>query len=355
MLDELVHKPVRKKAVYDRMLNEIRQAIRSGQLPPRSRILSEPELCERYCISRVSVRTALAKLEKDGLIVKKNGLGSFVCDPADPAFSPAQELNDVAINLTEMNFNVSWYYTKIYQAAAATAPQCRVKLSLVSEISAALLKPNHWKGLLALNTDENAELEAIARQGIEVILFNRISHHPDLASVYVDYYEESLRAVRSLRERGCRKIALITPNDGTSSSVARIGGYLKAVDRSFPEPELFCSLVQERPDAEYTAVITEYLKSHRPDAVYIPFGAHFLPFAAAAHQLNIRIPEDMAVISFDDIGEMRNFCGFPFGYVKMPLAQMAEDAIRYLSEKIIRRNAVPVLKRRYPATLEFSN
>ncbi len=63
----------------------------------------------------------------------------------------------------------------------------------------------------------------------------------------------------------------------------------------------------------------------------------------------------MAVISFDDIGEMRNFCGFPFGYVKMPLAQMAEDAIRYLSEKIIRRNAVPVLKRRYPATLEFSN
>ena len=230
-----------------------------------------------------------------------------------------------------------------------------MKLSLVSEISAALLKPNHWKGLLALNTDENAELEAIARQGIEVILFNRISHHPDLASVYVDYYEESFRAVRSLRERGCRKIALITPNDGTSSSVARIGGYLKAVDRSFPEPELFCSLVQDRPDAEYTAVITEYLKSHRPDAVYIPFGAHFLPFAAAAHQLNIRIPEDMAVISFDDIGEMRNFCGFPFGYVKMPLAQMAEDAIRYLSEKIIRRNAVPVLKRRYPATLEFSN
>ena len=78
MLDELVHKPVRKKAVYDRMLNEIRQAIRSGQLPPRSRILSEPELCERYCISRVSVRTALAKLEKDGLIVKKNGLGSDI-------------------------------------------------------------------------------------------------------------------------------------------------------------------------------------------------------------------------------------------------------------------------------------
>ena len=53
MLDELVHKPVRKKAVYSRMLEEIQQAIRSGQLPPKSRILSEPELCARYEISRV--------------------------------------------------------------------------------------------------------------------------------------------------------------------------------------------------------------------------------------------------------------------------------------------------------------
>ena len=53
MFDELVHKPVRRKVVYSRMLEELQQAIRSGQLPPKSRILSEPELCERYGISRV--------------------------------------------------------------------------------------------------------------------------------------------------------------------------------------------------------------------------------------------------------------------------------------------------------------
>ena len=74
MFDELAHKPVRRQVVYSRMLEELQQAIRSGQLPPRSRILSEPELCERYGISRESERTAHAKLEKEGLIVTVSGL-----------------------------------------------------------------------------------------------------------------------------------------------------------------------------------------------------------------------------------------------------------------------------------------
>lgn len=354
MFEELVHKPVRREAVYSRMLEEIRQAIRSGELPPKSRILSEPELCERYGISRVSVRTALAKLEKEGVIVKKNGLGSFVCDPADPAFSPPRELHDIAINLTQTDFNISWYHTKIYLAAANAVARYPMKLSLVNRISADLITPDHWKGVFALSLDQNPDLETIAGRGIEVILFNRVSTHPDIASVYVDYFDESFRAVQHLLENGFRKVALMTPVDEGSCSNARVNGYLKAMNRSFPDPELFCSMVQNRPDAEYTAVMVEYLKTHRPEAVYIPFGAHFLPFAAAARRLGIRIPEDMSVISFDDIGEMRNFCGFPFWYVKMPLAQMTEDAIRYLADRIADKKHVPVLKRCYPAALEFA-
>ena len=161
--------------------------------------------------------------------------------------------------------------------------------------------------------------------------------------------------MQHLQEKGFRKIALVTPVDTTSCSNERVNGYLKALNRSFPDPELFCRLVQNRPDAEYTAAMIEYLKTHRPDAVYIPFGAHFLPFAAAARRLGIRIPEDMSVVSFDDIGEMRNFCGFPFGYVKMPLAQMTEDAIQYLADRIADKKHVPVLKRCYSATLEFAD
>ena len=352
-MKELIRRPAQKNMVYDKMLTDIRQAVISGELPPKSRILSEPELCEHYGISRVSIRTALAKLEKDGIIIKKSGLGSFVCDPDDPAFSPQPEICDIAVNLTDTNLGISWYYTKIHKAAAAVAPRCGVKLSLVDEISAKTITPGLWQGLLAVNTDYDSELEAIAERGVQVAMFNRISHNPNIASFYVDYYEESCRAVRRLIDRGHRNIAIIAPEDGGTSTVARVGGYLKALDRSFPDPELFCPLIQNRPDKE-PAVIFEYLKNHHPDAIYIPYGAHFLPFVATVSKLKIRIPEDMEVISFDDIGDMRKFCGFPFSYIKMPLAEMARDAIKYLSDKIARKDSVPVLQRKYTATIELS-
>lgn len=353
MIDELIRKPVRKNLVYGKMLTEIRQGILSGKLPPKSRILSEPELCERYGISRVSVRTALAKLEKDGLIVKKNGRGSFVCDSSDPAFSPQREICDIAVNLTNVNLNVSWYYTRIYKAAAAMAPHCNAKLSIVDRISAEVISPALWQGLIAISTDCNRELEKIAESGVRVVLFNRISPHPGIASVYVDYHEESYRAVRTLLERGHKQIALIIPDDGHTSTVTRVSGYLKAVNRSFPDPELFCPLEAERPEKE-CAKILAYLKEHRPDAVYIPFGAHFLPFITAVNQLKIRIPEDMEVLTFDDVSDMRSFCGFPFGYVKMPLADMAGDAVKYLSGSV-GQDSVPVLRKRYPASIEYTD
>jgi len=351
---ELIRRPVRRDAVYDRMLDEIRQAIVSRTLPPRSRILSETELCERYGISRVSVRTALAKLEKGGLIVKKNGLGSFVSDPDDPAFSPQPEVCDIAINITDVNLGVYWYYAKIQRAAAAAAPLYNAKLSMVNEISAATITPMLWQGLLAISADCNSELEAIADRGVEVALFNRISTHPRIASIYVDYYEESCRAVRRLIDRGHKKIAILTPDDGGTSKALRVGGYLRALDRSFPEPDLFCPLFPNRPELE-AGIILDYFKNHRPDAVFIPYGAHFLPFITVMNKLKIRIPQDMEVVSFDDIGEMRSLCEFPFSYIKMPLAEMTRDAIRYLSEKIEGKESVPVLRKKYPVSFEVSD
>lgn len=41
---------------------------------------SENELCQKFDVSRVTVRKALQTLENEGLIYRSQGLGSFVCD-----------------------------------------------------------------------------------------------------------------------------------------------------------------------------------------------------------------------------------------------------------------------------------
>lgn len=64
--------------LQDQLYARIKATIESGELRPGDKLPSEMMLCERYGVSRVTVRNALAQLVADGLIVKKQGKGAFV-------------------------------------------------------------------------------------------------------------------------------------------------------------------------------------------------------------------------------------------------------------------------------------
>lgn len=52
--------------------------IRSGQLAPGEKIPTEPQLCEQFGVSRITVRRAIEELVDDGYLLKKQGKGTFV-------------------------------------------------------------------------------------------------------------------------------------------------------------------------------------------------------------------------------------------------------------------------------------
>jgi len=66
--------------LHEQISSWLREEIRSGTLRPEDQLPSENELCQRFGVSRVTVRRALQTLEADGLIHRRQGLGSFVCD-----------------------------------------------------------------------------------------------------------------------------------------------------------------------------------------------------------------------------------------------------------------------------------
>ena len=70
--------PESKVVVYNRLEEELRMQIKSGFLQDRTRLRSENAFAARYGISRSSVRKALATLEKEGLIRRSRGCGTFV-------------------------------------------------------------------------------------------------------------------------------------------------------------------------------------------------------------------------------------------------------------------------------------
>ena len=68
-------------ALYYQLKEILSQRILRNDWGVGERLPTEFELCEEYGVSRITVRQALAGLEKEGLIVRKQGLGTFVSIP----------------------------------------------------------------------------------------------------------------------------------------------------------------------------------------------------------------------------------------------------------------------------------
>ncbi|NRF58491.1 histidine utilization repressor [Citrobacter braakii] len=66
---------------YEKVKQEISEKIASGIWQPHDRIPSEAELVTQYGFSRMTINRALRELTDEGLLVRLQGVGTFVAEP----------------------------------------------------------------------------------------------------------------------------------------------------------------------------------------------------------------------------------------------------------------------------------
>lgn len=81
--------PVNVDRVSQVIVDQIKLLIRDGRLQPGDRLPSERELCQRFGVSRVTVREALRVLEAGGLLAIRVGAhgGAFLTSPSTERLS----------------------------------------------------------------------------------------------------------------------------------------------------------------------------------------------------------------------------------------------------------------------------
>jgi GntR family transcriptional regulator len=67
-----------KLPLYKQLRNIIKNQIELGSLKPGDRIPTDSELCDRYKVSRITVRQAISSLVQEGLLYRRPGKGTFV-------------------------------------------------------------------------------------------------------------------------------------------------------------------------------------------------------------------------------------------------------------------------------------
>lgn len=75
-IDRTSHVPV-----YWQIKESILKEITSGKLKPGDKILSEPQLKDKYGVSRLTARSAVTELVNEGYLVRKQGYGTYIQKP----------------------------------------------------------------------------------------------------------------------------------------------------------------------------------------------------------------------------------------------------------------------------------
>lgn len=67
-------------ALHFKVKEAIIQLIKSGEYAPNTQLPTEAEFCDKFGVSRTTVRTALQQLTMEGYVYRKQGSGTFVAD-----------------------------------------------------------------------------------------------------------------------------------------------------------------------------------------------------------------------------------------------------------------------------------
>src|SRR5260370_13729374 len=66
---------------YQRIQSAIRKRIDGGQLHPGDAVASERDLAKIHQVSLMTARHALASLEREGIVERRRGIGTFLAAP----------------------------------------------------------------------------------------------------------------------------------------------------------------------------------------------------------------------------------------------------------------------------------
>src|SRR5439155_19270824 len=73
---------------YHRIAEALRERIQDGELPPGARLDNQRQLARSFGVTLMTLRQALELLEREHLITRRHGLGTFVAAPSIHYVSP---------------------------------------------------------------------------------------------------------------------------------------------------------------------------------------------------------------------------------------------------------------------------
>lgn len=248
---------------------------------------------------------------------RSNTIGLLLPSVANPYFADM-----ASVIITELNS--AGYTTIVVDTMESEQRLSESARSLISrQVDGILAVPCGEKGM---------DLEMLSAQ-IPVVLIDRYYEDTSLPFVTTNNYQGGLDATRHLLSRGHTRISCIQGVQSSMPNKERVRGYVKAMEDEGLAQDI--DIIGNEFSVQNGYLETKLLMSRaqRPTAIFALSNTIMLGALKAIREAGLRIPEDVALISFDNNLYM-DYMTPSITRISQPVEDMAKLAVKILLDKI---------------------
>lgn len=323
-----------EKPKYQVVIDWVKQSIENGTLKYGDRLMSEKELSEKFGLSRQTIRHATGKLEKEKVVTRVQGSGTYI----GGAFQPVrrERYKNIAVLST---FYESYIFppilrgiVQVLQKAGYTTQVAFTdnRLDIESQNLKKILEKGEIDGFIveptqsALPNPNIPYYQEILMKHIPILCFN--TYYPDLKvpCVRIDDRKIGDHATQLLIDNGHTSIAGVFKSDDGQGHL-RYRGYVDAMMRNglriHRRDVIWTDTVVQQDIHQIEDYIVSRLSGCTGVVCYNDEVAMTLIDILYRH--GIRVPEDVSIVGIDN-SNLASICRVPFTSFPHPKEELGK-------------------------------
>jgi DNA-binding LacI/PurR family transcriptional regulator len=342
--------------LYRQVESYLRQRIASGEIGTGEMLPSVKELCAQFGgLNHLTVRQAIKNLTEENLVRSVQGRGSFVTEHSTRE-------RRIALVLPHLEDTL---FIRIAKGAQEVLETSGVKTMILDSRGSENIEADHIGSLQTLPLDgalifpiaDGNIAEQVFRLKLDNFCFVLVDRYfEDIAApcVVVDNYQGGYDSAQHLVKQKRKRVAWIGETHSTSARL-RLKGFQDALnDAGIACPSTLIKDVEVTSDAPVpyhiaqeeivqNAVAELLAQNPAPDAIVCCDDADALSTLKALQMMKVRVPEEIAVIGFDDIPEAA-LSTPPLTTIRQPMNNLGKEAATMLLDRMKNKTAPPEKK-----------
>lgn len=333
---------------FQALADELRRGILAGTWAAGAKLPTEAQLAAETGLSLTTVRRAFDDLVQAEVVVRRQGAGSFVAER-----QPVRRRSKLTVGVLLPDTQL--YYPRVLQGIEETLSSQDVGLQLSTynyepereDASIDFLIDSGVDGLILVPTlggiaDPQQRVRELAGLNVPVVLLERslmdLGPGDRTEHVCSDHQGGAYDAVRHLVDLGHSRVGLLTRSN-TPTEPAIVAGYERCSrDLNF-EPLVLPALKQDWENGAAERLLDQ-LREAGITAALVFGDREATLLEAAARRAGVRIPEDLALVSYDD--ELADLAEVPLTAVAPAKHRMGKMAAEILLRRLVEGDDCPI-------------